>query len=399
MDFAVFHVQKGVGGDSKMTSHIERESHPNNADATRTHLNKELIEFPEGVANRTEAIQHRLKNAGLKRKIGKNQVQALRIILSASPDAMKRIKESGKLDEWCKDSINYLKDEFGEKNVVSVVLHDDEQTPHLHATVVPIVVGERRKVKDNQLPEDSNKKKYKKKDCSVPRLCADDVITKTKLIYYQDSYADKMVKYGLVRGVRGSEARHINTQQYYRDLFLKNKDLEEDIESKNYRIADAENKVYNIYEHRDKIKEEFLELDKQAKGKSQELYMTEIKLQHAQKNYEPYKAQEELDLIYAFFPKIKEYMRIAELCEKIGLKFDNIKSLFLGKVLTATSLKLYSPQHKQHFEAKDVKLKIEKEQDQPNKYKLSLNGVDILEWFRRQYIERQKKSIRFYSNR
>jgi predicted nucleic acid-binding Zn-ribbon protein len=38
-----------------------------------------------------------------------------------------------------------------------------------------------------------------------------------------------MAKYGLQRGIRGSEARHIATPQYYRDLHAKNEDLRADI--------------------------------------------------------------------------------------------------------------------------------------------------------------------------
>jgi hypothetical protein len=49
--------------------------------------------------------------------------------------------------------------------------------------------------------------------------------------------------------------------------------------------------------------------------------------------------------------------------------------------------KLYSPEHKQHFEAKNLKVQIEKEPDNPNKLRLNLNGMNILEWFREKYQE------------
>ena len=39
-----------------------------------------------------------------------------------------------------------------------------------------------------------------------------------RLVAYHDSYAAGMAKYGLQRGIRGSEARHTTTAQYYRDL-------------------------------------------------------------------------------------------------------------------------------------------------------------------------------------
>ena len=59
--YAVCHLQRGSGNDSGMSCHIERKDAkgkkyvPDNADAGRTHLNRELVRFPEGVSNRTEA--------------------------------------------------------------------------------------------------------------------------------------------------------------------------------------------------------------------------------------------------------------------------------------------------------------------------------------------------------
>ena len=40
MGYAVLHLEKAKGADSKMSAHIERTSHPKNADETRTHLNR-----------------------------------------------------------------------------------------------------------------------------------------------------------------------------------------------------------------------------------------------------------------------------------------------------------------------------------------------------------------------
>ena len=130
-----------------MLAHIERTIVPKNIDPTRTHLNRELIVFPNGVDNRTAAIRHRLDTVGLKRKIGKNQVQAIRIVLSGTHDDMARMENEGKLDEWCDDSVAWLGETYGADNLVSAVLHMDEETPHIHATIVPIVQGERRKQK------------------------------------------------------------------------------------------------------------------------------------------------------------------------------------------------------------------------------------------------------------
>lgn len=387
MGFVVLHMEKASGNDAGMSAHIERTIHPKNADETRAHLNKELIIFPEGIKNRTEAIQHRIDNANIKRRIGKNQVRAIRIMLSATHEDMKDIEEFGNLKHWCKDNVDWLKETFGADNLVSAVLHMDEKTPHIHATVVPIIQGERRKAK---IEQNNGKKKYRKKADDTVRLCADDVMARNKLKEYQNTYAEKMQKYGLQRGIEGSEVKHIGTSQYYRELHLKSGDLQESIESKAYQIEDVEKKIHDMYELRDEAKDKFLTMDQYVRQREKDLSVIESKLQTAQKNYEPYKAQEELNTIHKLFPTMKEQLRIVNLCEKIGLGIEYIKMLFEGRNLTAKSYSFFSPEHNRKFEATGIKLKIEKEANNPNKLKLTLNGTNILEWFRIKYKELQE---------
>ena len=102
--------------------------------------------------------------------------------------------------------------------LVSCVLHMDEKTPHLHATVVPIVTGERIRRKRE------GEKKYETK--SGPRLSADDVMRRTKLHEYQNSYAKAMKPFGLQRGIVGSTAKHQANSEYYRQQVIQ---YEEDI--------------------------------------------------------------------------------------------------------------------------------------------------------------------------
>ena len=185
MGYISIQINKAKGSaDTGASDHIERKTIPKNADPTRTHLNRELVEFPDGVADRTEAISHRIRTAGIKRKITPDQVRAIRIVLSGTHEDMMKIQDEGRLDEWCDDNLQWL-----------------HYTPHIHATVVPIVTGERRKAKKKQT---DGKRSYRKKANTV-RLCADDVLTREKLVTYHDSYAKAMEKYGLQRGVRGSE--------------------------------------------------------------------------------------------------------------------------------------------------------------------------------------------------
>lgn len=94
MGYAVLHLEKAKGADTGMSAHIERTIHPKNADESRTHLNKELIEFPDGIHSRSEAISYRINTAGITRKIGKNQVRAIRVLLTGTYEDMKRIEDN-----------------------------------------------------------------------------------------------------------------------------------------------------------------------------------------------------------------------------------------------------------------------------------------------------------------
>ena len=113
--YAVCHLQRGSGNDSGMSCHIERKDAngkkyiPTNADANRTHLNRELVAFPAGVKNRTDAIQYRIDHAGLHRKVGKNQTKAIRIILTGTHEQMMKIAKEGKLDNWIDANLKWLK--------------------------------------------------------------------------------------------------------------------------------------------------------------------------------------------------------------------------------------------------------------------------------------------------
>ena len=222
--YAVCHLQRGSGNDSGMSCHIERKDAkgkiyvPVNANADRTCLNRELVSFPEGVSNRTEAIQHRIDTAGLRRKVGKNQTKAIRVILTGTHEQMMKIANDGRLDSWIDANLKWLRDTFGDENLVSCVLHMDEKTPHLHATVVPIVTGERVRRKRE------GEKKYETK--SGPRLSADDVMRRTRLHEYQNSYAAAMKPFGLQRGIVGSTAKHQVNSDYYRQQLIR---YEEDI--------------------------------------------------------------------------------------------------------------------------------------------------------------------------
>ncbi len=145
---------------------------------TRTHLNRELISFPIGVKIelRPSNIVSNMLSYIVKLK---NQTKAIRIILSGTHEQMMKIESTGKLNPWIEANLKWLKDTFGEENVVSAVLHMDEKSPHLHATIVPIVQGARKR------REREGEKKYRTNN--GPRLSADQVMSRGQLHHYQNT--------------------------------------------------------------------------------------------------------------------------------------------------------------------------------------------------------------------
>ena len=419
-----FDVKKAKGtSDSTQSDHIERKVIPHNADPTRTHLNMALVTYPDGVNGRDEAIAHRLQTAGIKRKITNDQVRVVRIVMSGTHEDMMAIYRNGKLGEWCQDSIRYLYDTFGRDNVVSAHLHMDEKTPHIHAAVVPIVTGERRKAKKEQA---NGKRKYRKKSNAV-RLCADDLFNRQTLIAYHDGYAKVMAKYGLKRGVRGSEARHTTTTQYYRELKKMNDALE--LESKRLKEekieAEQELKQVKSEIRTDKLKSvatdaatalasgvsslfgsgkmkslerknEDLRDEIAIQNETIEQLQSNIKqmqvehqkqMQEVKKSYEEEnrKQTEYIDNILRYFPYVEKLMpMIKYLSEKMGFTDDLIRKLCTFKEVSVTD-KLYSSEHNQSFSANGAICSLK--QDREGHFDLNIDGVSRHSWFRRKKDE------------
>lgn len=391
MGFVVLHLQKAHGTDAATTAHIERTVMPSNADPSRKHLNEKLIDYPEGVANRTQAIQHRLDTAGLKRKIGNNQVRAIHINLSGSPEEMKEIASEGRLGQWCDDNLKWLCDTFGRENIVSADLHMDETTPHIHATLVPIVTGERRKAKAEQ---ESGKKKYRKKSTDAARLCADDVMTRDKLKAYQDTYAEAMAKYGLQRGVDGSEARHTTTQEYYRELFTQKDVIADKVEMLKEQESEVYEKVRDLYDRKDEVRDKFLMMDEHLNLKKAELSEVEKRLEEVKHDLDPDNIRNDLNLIYELFPAIKEAVKWVKECLKIGFSHDQTYQLVQQKPVQFTG-ELYSEEHKRRFKADNITARLEPDPDKHGKFRLTIDGTTIAEWFKNlaRIIEKTTRNI------
>ena len=429
MGYAVSHLEKAKGTDSRMSAHIERTVHPKNADRTRTHLNRELVQFPEGVRNRTQAIAHRIETAGIRRKVSANQVKAIRILLTGSNKDMKQMEAEGRIEDWCNDSLKWIRETYGEQNLVSAVLHMDEKTPHIHATVIPIVTGERRKAGQE---EQNGKKKYRKKNPQDVRLCADDVMARHRLKHYQDTYAQAMNKYGLQRGVDGSLARHISTMQYYKQLVEQQDSLQENIENllgleeeamkklkqvkgeinvqkmkgaavnATTAIADGVSslfggsKVKRLEAENENLKRNIVNLQKQVQAEQRE--QTKMENRHSSeinrvdRSYRQKIAEYDnrLELIDTYFPIVKELMPIAEQCREVGFTEELTRRIVSLQPVEFKG-RLYSKEYKEKFRTEHSTATVERNPQEKGKFRLCIDGIPILDWFRKKFQEIKEK--------
>lgn len=417
MGYFSLDIKKAKGtSDTTQSDHIERKIIPKNADPTRTHLNRVLVEYPDGVLGRDEAIAHRLNTAGIRRKITHDQVRVVRVVLSGTHEDMMNIQEKGKLDEWCNDSIQWLQATFGKDNVVAAHLHMDEKTPHIHAAVVPIVTGERRKAKKEQA---DGKRKYRKKTNSV-RLCADDLFNRQTLVAYHDNYARVMAKYGLQRGVRGSEARHTTTMQYYRDLKKKNEVLETETRLLQEKKAEAQEELKQVKAEirTDKLKcaatdtatalassvgslfgsgrmkslerrnedlqDRILELEDEARQRERQQaeQIQEIRNAYEQQHR---KLSEFIDFVKRYFPYVEKLMPVINfLRDRLGFNDGIIRKLCEFKEVGIKG-ELYSTEFNRSFDTRHSVCAIK--QNESGKFDFKIDGVSHVSWFRKKMNE------------
>lgn len=176
------------------TAHNYRqEQHPHaisNADREAPHPNREYINHEQ--KDYWSLLEARIQEAGVKR-VRHDSVRGMEVILTGSPEGFIRGQDGRAVDysksKWAQDNLNFLKEKFGAKNVVSFTLHQDEKTPHIHAVLAPIT--------------------------EKNTLSADQLFNPKSLRQLQTDYAQAMAPYGMERGVEHSQAKHDPVQRLY----------------------------------------------------------------------------------------------------------------------------------------------------------------------------------------
>lgn len=187
--FAIIRTKKlsSMGQVAASAQHLFRERETPNADQERTPENEILV----GPDNAKQLCQAWSDQAPA--KVRSNAVRAVEYLVTASPEAMKRMNRAGQ-DSYFREALQFLQDKHGKENVLSAVVHRDETTPHLSVTVIPL--DDRGKLNARQF-----------------------LGGRDKLRQLQTDFAEQVGKtYGLERGIENSRARHRTIRQFYTEI-------------------------------------------------------------------------------------------------------------------------------------------------------------------------------------
>lgn len=187
--YAVVHMMKiksgAVGG---IQSHNNREHEPKtnpDVDMSRSEDNYDLISCD----NYKRSIKEKLSNlVESSRAVRKDAVVVCNFIVTSDNETMNALG-ADRQREFFQDSVKWFSDHYGADRVLNATVHMDETTPHLHIGVMPIT-------------QDG-------------RLSAKAIFTKTEMKAIQTEFArDVGEKYGLERGVEGSERTHLSEARF-----------------------------------------------------------------------------------------------------------------------------------------------------------------------------------------
>ncbi|MCS0585343.1 plasmid recombination protein [Massilia pinisoli] len=184
MNYCILRAEKltTIGSVAGSAKHTFREIPTPNADASRTHLNRNF-----GATSSAELLQ--TLKARLPEKRRKDAVLCIEYLVAASPEWVATASTQTK-NQYFKGAVAWLEERHGKDNIICVSVQLDESNPHLAIYAVPIT-------KDG-------------------RLSAKDFLGGRKVLSdMQTDFAAKVgAPVGLKRGIQGSKAKHTTAKQY-----------------------------------------------------------------------------------------------------------------------------------------------------------------------------------------
>lgn len=150
MSYAIFRTQKikkTVLDKCQRHNQRENENYSNlEIDKKKKHLNYELHNEGNIVYQKEIDLKVKDRYKG-KKSIRKDAVLNIECLITSDKEFFERIG-SDETKRYFEESYSFIKNKFGEKNVIYATVHMDETTPHMHAGFVPITKDGRLSAKD-----------------------------------------------------------------------------------------------------------------------------------------------------------------------------------------------------------------------------------------------------------
>ena len=258
----------------------------------------------------TEFINGRIKELGLSPR--KDAVVMNSFVLGSDKhffDGLAKIEQYN----FFSDCYKFFAERYGEENIIAVVVHNDETTPHMHLNLMPIT--------------------------SDRRLCSKQLFDKPQLQKLQtDFYEEVGKKYSLQRGKEGSQRKHLSTAEFKAKKII---EQAEAIKQENQIYADAlkEAKSGEYSRNKSKLKQQAIAAVAENADLKKRLNKSMGETLEYAKKAEALQRQRENDNRYIHVGKTlartnpKEYERIVHGKPKtIGSFFDSVLSMFTPDV-------------------------------------------------------------------
>ncbi|EKO3601242.1 plasmid recombination protein [Vibrio metschnikovii] len=192
-----------------------------NIDSERTHLNRVCYRmYDDQSLSIRQMIEKRIEELPPKERPrivekGQNQtVVAVELVLQASPEFFEENPVSSeKFEEWVNLNVEHIKQKYKE-NLLDIVLHLDEKTPHFHINVMPLerAVKNRRRTKQ-QLKNNESAGTYTVYNFNAKKLFSVNALRRN-----QDEFAKAVETLGIQRGIKHSKSKHTTIKEYHANI-------------------------------------------------------------------------------------------------------------------------------------------------------------------------------------
>lgn len=230
MATTVYHIKKG-----KSFAHLKNMVNHNSRAKPPAHADPNIKTHSFGLTQYGE-IKSQIQKAAANQKLRPGAVLFTEAVLSLSPDYFRPgnpdewgAYEKRKTKDWFSATAKYLKDEFGDR-LISLWLHLDEATPHVHAIVLPLMPTPRPEFKLTAAAKACPKKRKALEIRYKNRLAAWEALppnkrnklncklftSRERLHQFQVNYYEAVKKLGIEPPSWGSKTKHTDAREFYK---------------------------------------------------------------------------------------------------------------------------------------------------------------------------------------